>query len=600
MTDGILPNEKTEQQFHFPRRAPSRQQRYATFVLKATAIIAAAYWLLTGIGTEKGFPKEFTSSSTPSFGKVGAVATESAICSRIGTDILDRGGNAADAAIASTLCVGTVGMYHSGIGGGGFAVIRSPNGFYDSIDFRETAPQSASQDMFKEDPKASIFGDRASGVPGEIRGLQYIHEHYGSLPWNELVAPAARVARDGWTFGEDLDRCVNTALNSTEYDFFAKDPSWAMDFAPDGKRLRRGDHFSRRRYADTLDVIADRGPDAFYKGFIAERIVNATNSSITLEDLKEYSVRKLKTASVRYKDHMIFSSVAPSSGAILLSTLRVLDGFDNLFASGSIGLSTHRLVEALKFAFGQRARIGDPAFVPGLEEYQSWFLSDQVAKENRDKILDDRVLDLDAYNPDGFKLPESHGTSHISTTDHSGLSVSLTTTINLLFGSHVMDLDTGIIMNNVMNDFSIPGISNEYGYAPSSANFVHPGKRPLSSVTPVFVEDLNGNLQLVIGAAGGSRIITSTLQSIVNVLERGMTMAQALREPRLHDQLIPAETGFEAGYDAEVISALAERGHNVTLMPSTLSAVQGIICRPDGTFDAASEPRQKDSGAFTV
>ena len=328
--------------------------------------------------------------------------------------------------------------------------------------------------------------------------------------------------------------------------------------------------------------------------------MNATNSSITLRDLKEYSIRKWETPSIRYKDHMIFSSPAPTSGTILLSTLKILDGFDNMFTNGSVGLSTHRLVEALKFAFGQRARVGDPAFVPGMDKYQNWFLSDRVAKKNRDKILDDGILDLDAYNPDGLILPESHGTSHIVTTDHSGLSVSLTTTINLLFGSYKMDMNTGIIMNNVMNDFSIPGVSNEYGYAPSPANFVRAGKRPLSSATPVFVEDLNGNLQLVIGAAGGSRIITSTPQSIVNVLERGMTMTQALKEPRLHNQLIPAETGFEAGYDAGIISELAKRGHNLTLMPSTLSAVQGIIRRPDGAFDAASETRQKDSGAFAV
>ncbi|KAL6364166.1 hypothetical protein LRP88_02082 [Fusarium phalaenopsidis] len=544
------------------------------------------------------------SKTTPDvdLGRLGAVSTEISRCSRIGVDIMKKGGNAADAAIASTLCVGTVGMYHSGIGGGGFAVIRSSNGSYETIDFRETAPRGAYEDMFEGRVEASIKGELAVGVPGELRGLQYIHQQYGSLPWNVLVSPAVDVARHGFTVGADLERCINSTLleDPDDPDFFVSDPSWALDFAPDGKKVRMGDVMFRKRYADTLEHIAQHGADAFYGGPIADGIVRATNGSITLEDLAEYSMRRLETSNITYRGHRLFSTTAPSSGAIALSALKVVDGFDDFFAPGAVNLSTHHLVEAMKFAFAQRAKLGDPSFVPGLDTFQAEILSDAVAERNRNKILDNSTLDMADYNPDFRQVSKSHGTSHISTVDHTGLGISLTTTINLYFGSHVMVSETGIILNDVMNDFSIPGMPNEYGYAPSPENYVKPLKRPLSSTTPIFCEDLDGDLRLVIGAAGGSRIISSTIQTLLHVIDQKMTMAQALRHPRLHDQLIPVQTGFESDYDSGVVSFLAELGHNVTVMPSTLSAVQGIIRRPDGSFDAASEPRQKDSGAFSI
>lgn len=563
-----------------------------------------AIWSLFGQHSRLG--KVSISSES---GRLGAVSSESAICSRIGIEMLETGGNAADAAVATTLCVGTVGMYHSGIGGGGFAVIRSANGSYETIDFREAAPRSAFQDMFKNRTRDSIVGGRASGVPGELKGLQYIHDNYGLLPWRSVVAPAVQVAREGFVFGPDLERAINVALNGLPRDddedlgFLTRDASWALDFAPGGLRVRKGEVMIRKRYADTLETIGARGADTLYTGHMAQRIVDATNNSITLRDLREYSVRRLRTANITYKDHRIFSTVAPSSGAIALSVLKMVEGFNDFSLADEdrmLNQSTHRLVESFKFAFAQRAKMGDPAFVPGMDQYQDWILSEAVARANRDKISDHGVLDTGDYNPDGYQPPESHGTAHVVTADHTGLSVSLTSTVNLLFGSRTMDLETGIIMNNVMNDFSIPGVSNEYGYAPSPANFVRPGKRPLSSTTPVFVEHRNGTLQLVIGAAGGSRIISSTVQSILHLLHQNMTMTQALGQPRLHDQLIPTETGFEAGYDEKVISFLAARGHNVTLVPSTLSAVQGIVRRPDGVFDAASEPRQRNSGAFVI
>jgi gamma-glutamyltranspeptidase / glutathione hydrolase len=218
----------------------------------------------------------------------------------------------------------------------------------------------------------------------------------------------------------------------------------------------------------------------------------------------------------------------------------------------------------------------------------------------RSKISDHHTLNVSAYNPSGLESHSAHGTSHISTADHSGLAVTMTSTINLLFGSQVMAPSSGIIMNNEMNDFSIPGFSNAFGYVPSPANFIRPGKRPLSSITPTIVEHGNGTLYFVTGAAGGSRIITSTLLSIINVLDFNMTAPSALKAPRLHDQLLPNHVAFEWSYDNGTVDFMRGRGHNVSWVGPGESSVQSIRVLGNGTFEAAGEPRQMSSGGFAV
>lgn len=445
----------------------------------------------------------------------------------------------------------------------------------------------------------------SSGVPGELRGLEYIHQKYGSMPWKSLVEPAVNVARYGFRVTEDLERCMQTALseNPDDVDFFTHDPSWSMDFAPNGTRLKVGDIMYRKRYADTLELIAVHGADIVYRGAIAESLlqtVRANNGTLTLEDLQQYSVRRLPTSNITYHGYRLFSTTAPSSGAVALSTLKIVEGYDKFFDLDTLNISSHRLVEAMKFAYGQRARLGDPYFVPGLDQYQEEMLNETTASLNMAKISDQHTLNMSMYNPEGYEPSASHGTSHLASTDKSGLSVSLTTTVNLLFGSRLMVPETGIILNDVMNDFSIPGTSNEFGYAPSPANFIRPLKRALSSTAPVFVETADGTLCTVLGAAGGSRIISSMVQNLVHILHQNMSMADALAQPRFHHQLIPDELGLEPEYDEEVISFLEQRGHNATWMPTTLSAAQGIIRLPNGTFDAAGEPRQSNSAGYSV
>ncbi|KAL3475211.1 gamma-glutamyltranspeptidase [Aspergillus californicus] len=535
-------------------------------------------------------------------GKRGAVASESSICSRHGTDIVMTGGNAADAMVATMLCVGVIGMYHSGIGGGGFMLVKSPEGSFEYIDFRETAPAAAYEEMFNNNTKAATSGGLASGVPGELRGLEYLHAKYGSLPWSVVVQPAINTARDGFPVGPDLVRYMESAVGDDE-DFLVNDPSWAVDFAPNGTRVKLGDTITRKRYADTLETIATQGPGAFYSGPIAETMIKAlqtANGSMTLDDLQNYTVAVRDVAQIDYRGYRITSTTAPSSGAVALNMLKVLDTYGPLFASDNVNLSTHRMDEAMRFGYGLRTVLGDPSFVVGMTEYEQGMLKKQTIDDIRGKISDIRTHNVSAYDPAGIESLETPGTSHIATIDHSGLSVSAITTINLLFGSKVVVPETGIIMNNEMDDFSIPGSSNSFGYVPSESNFIRPGKRPLSSCTPAIVTHPNGTTFFVAGSAGGSRIITATVQNIIHAIDQGLSAAEVLAQPRLHDQLIPNYVSFEYAYDNATVASMKARGHNVTWMAPGTSTAQAIRVLSNGTFDAAGEPRQLDSGGFAV
>ncbi|KAI1077704.1 gamma-glutamyltranspeptidase [Whalleya microplaca] len=532
--------------------------------------------------------------------KLGAVASESSVCSKIGTDLLLAGGNAADALVGTVFCIGVIGMYHSGVGGGGFMLVRGSDGKYEFIDFRETAPAAAFEDMYTNNTDASIYGGLASGVPGEIRGLEYLHKNYGKLPWAAVVTPAVKVARYGFRVTEDLVKYMDSVSPNN---FLTDDPTWAIDFAPKGYRVKLNETITRKRYADTLEVIAKEGPDAFYTGAIANATIaalTAKNGTMNLDDLKNYTVAIRKPSEIKYRDYKLTSCSAPSGGVVALSTLKIVDGYDGFGDPAAINLTTHRLDEAIRFAYGQRANLGDPSFVDGLDKYQEQMLSDATAAEVRSKISDFKTQNVSWYDPAGLESLETPGTSHIVTADKSGLAISLTTTVNLLFGSRVMVPETGVIMNDEMNDFSIPGSSNAFGYIPSPANFVRPGKRPLSSISPTIVETPDGKLYFVIGSAGGSRIITATIQNIHHVLDQEMTTLEALAEPRLHDQLSPNQVSFEYAYDNSTVAYMKALGHNVTWIGPGQSTAQGLRLLPNGTFEAAGEPRQLNSGGFAV
>lgn len=309
---------------------------------------------------------------------------------------------------------------------------------------------------------------------------------------------AIDTARYGWTVNQDLVRYIqsaNASDSAVSPNFFVDDPNWALDFAPNGTILGLGDTITRKRYANTLETIAEEGPDSFYSGPIAETMIVALqqqNGTMTLDDLQNYKVAIRPTSNITYRDYRVFSCSAPSSGTVALSVLNTLQGYSDLFADGTTNLSTHRLDEAIRFGYGERTNLGDPSFVGNISEYEALMLSARSAAEIRGKISDTRTLNVSAYDPSGIESLETPGTSHVVTADADGMAITLTTTVNLLFGSQLLVPETGIIMNNEMNDFSIPGTSNAFGFVPSPSNYILPGKRPLSSISPAIAEFPNG------------------------------------------------------------------------------------------------------------
>ncbi|KAF3937753.1 Gamma-glutamyltranspeptidase [Dactylella cylindrospora] len=514
---------------------------------------------------------------------------------------MKKGGNAADAMVGTVICVGTVGMYHSGIGGGGFMLIRSPKGEYEYVDFREMAPAASWEKMFVNRTHLSMWGGMASGVPGELRGLEYLHKKYGKLKWKDTIKPSIKLARKGFRVNKDHVAYFRAGHAMAGRNFLTEDATWALDFAPNGTLVGEGDIMYRKRFADTLEIIANEGADAFYEGTLARLTINALNRTggiMTLQDLKDYRVAIRKPAHIKYRGYKIYSTSAPSSGAVTQAVLKIIEGYPGMGNPALRHESTHLLVEAMRFGYAMRAELGDPSHVEGMDSYQASMISEATAAEVRSKISYHRTLDVADYNPKGLESLDTPGTAQMSAADKSGLAISLTTTINLLFGSTVMVPETGVIMNDEMNDFSIPGSSNAFGYIPSPSNFIRPFKRPLSSTTPTIIEDKKGRLYFIVGASGGSRIISSTIQNIWNVLDQGDNVVQALSRPRFHDQLTPNVCNMEYAYDNGTAAYLASLGHNVARIAPGSSAAQAIRITVNGTFEAAGEPRQHNSGGY--
>ncbi|KAG0651421.1 Gamma-glutamyltranspeptidase [Hyphodiscus hymeniophilus] len=544
--------------------------------------------------------------------ELGAVATESSICSNIGIGILREGGNAADALIAQQFCVGVIGMQHSGVGGGGFMLVRSSNGSYEFIDFREMAPAAAFETMYSpplSNANYSLYGGLASGVPGELRGLEHLHKNYATMPWKHLMQPAIKVARYGFNVTEDLVRYMASATAGT-YDFLTYDETWALDFAPNGARLGLGDLLTRKRYANTLESIAEYGPDAFYTGAIANATITAlqkSNGTMTLSDLANYTVEIRQTSNITYRGFKMHSGSAPSSGAVVMSIMKIVEGYD-MSSPSQLNFSTHYMDEAMRFAYGQRTELGDPTFSPNLTDYQIRMYSEKTAEEVRSKIEEFHTLNASAYDPDGYGILTDSGTSAGVASDRSGLTIAITSTVNTLFGSQLMVPETGVIMNNEMNDFSIPNTTNAFGYIPTEANFIRPFKRPLSSISPSIVEFPNGTVYISHASAGGSRIITEVAQHLWHVIDQNMTSAQSLAQPRMHDQLSPNLVYLEygspfqhvEGYNNETAAFLTSIGANVTFVAPGSTTAQALRRLGNGTFEAAGDPRQLNSAGYAI
>lgn len=544
----------------------------------------------------------------PASGKSGVVTTEVDVCSNVGAETLLKGGSAADAVIAASLCVGSIAAFHSGIGGGGHVLVHAPDGSITHIDARETAPAAAYEDMFTDaGPGSSTLGGLAVGVPGELRAWQDLHKRHGKLSWHELFKPAIDLNFNGFKVPNQLATAIADNEKYVCKGFFAE------TYCPNGTIAVEGQTITRPRYAKTLAAIAKQGPDAFYTGKIANRTIKAirdANGTMVAKDLADYKIIERKPVSVKLGNFSLYATSAPSSGAVILSALQTIAQFPD-YKQANVNVSTHRLIEATKFAYGERANYGDPAFVANVSSLQSQYLKKSRAVVKKNKINDTHVLSADAYDPSRLNVLTDAGTSQLAAWDKSGLAITLTTTINTFFGSKVMTAD-GIILNNEMDDFSSPKQTNSYGYVPTPANFIRPGKRPLSSIGALIALDKDGDVKLITGSAGGSRIVTAIIQNTYHVLVDGLDIQEALRQPRWHDQLSPNSTtlewngepeGFPAakavgvkafrGFSNATAEYLRECGHNISFVAPGSSTAGGIqYFKNNQTFFGGAEVRQ--------
>jgi len=525
--------------------------------------------------------------------KHGAVASDMEKCSQMGVEILKKGGFAADAAVTTCLCIGTVDtMYSSGIGGGAFITTKLANetGAL-SIDAREMAPGAAYRDMFKGREIASKYGGLAVAIPGELRGLYTLYKSHGSgnLSWSELVSPVAELARSGWNATQLLPGALSSQTEALK--LYRKD--WNFVYNKDGSLKKAGDFVSRPELADTFDMIAKNGSDAIFydpKGpiapFLAEK-VRQYGGILTAEDFARYKVvvePALQFHGFSDRNLTIYSPAGSSSGVALLAAIEVFNGLKNdCDQTDFTPVATQRLVESMKWLASVRTHLGDigvynmnkTAREDHTYRYQQ-FLKPEWAEHTRKKIHDDRTLDSwKEYQP-AYQPNESHGTSSLSVVDQWGNAVSITTTVNLLFGSMVHDPVTGVIMNDEMDDFSVPTTKNAFELRPSIFNYIEPYKRPLSSCSQSLVVDpKTGKIDMLIGAAGGSRIPTAIFQTLVRTYFYGMDILKALAFPRLHHQLIPEILYIESPSNSTLENAMLNRGHKVEIV-GHLTAMNAI------------------------
>jgi len=516
----------------------------------------------------------------------GMVAAQERRAAQIGVEILDRGGNAVDAAVAVGFALAVTYPRAGNIGGGGFMVIHLAKGNKDiAIDYRETAPAAATRTMFLDaqgnpDPRKSRDSGLAVGVPGTVAGLALAHKKYGSgkLTLAELLAPAIELADKGVRVTDDLADSLPRAAER-----LGRWPSSRSIFFLGAGPLGEGDRLIQSDLADTLGAVATDGPRAFYSGRIAARIAQAVRQAggiMTAGDLENYRAVERPVIRGSYRGHTIVSMPPPSSGGVaLVEMLNILEGYD-LAKRGRGADAFHDMIEAMKRAYADRAAyMGDPDSV---EMPLARLTSKRYAAALRAQIGDRATpsADIRAGRPAGG---EGRNTTHFSVIDRDGNAVSNTYTLNFSYGVGLIAAGTGVLLNNELDDFTAkPGTANAYGLVGFDANLPEPGKRPLSSMTPAIVLK-DGKPLLVTGSPGGSRIITAVLQVICNVIDFHMDVADAVSAPRLHHQWLPDKTFVEPGFDPAVLDALTARGH--TIVPTEPhTAANSIAVTPKGEF----------------
>jgi gamma-glutamyltranspeptidase/glutathione hydrolase len=523
----------------------------------------------------------------------GMVVAQERRAARIGVEILDRGGNAVDAAVAVGFAMAVTYPRAGNLGGGGFMVIHRANGENVAIDYRETAPAAATPTMFlgangEPDPAKSRDSALAIGVPGTVAGLALAREKYGSGKFSlaDLIAPAIALAQSGVRIEDDTADSLPAARER-----LARWPAAARLFLKNGgEPLESGDRLLQFDLADTLRLVAEKGPDGFYQGRIAKKLVAAIREAggiMTTDDLKNY--RALVRAPVRgsYRGYDVISMPPPSSGGVaLVEMLNILESYE--LGQLPNAQAQHLIIEAMKRAYADRAVfLGDPAFV---EVPVKGLTSKAYAAALRATITD-KATPASEIKPGNPKAHEGDNTTHFSVIDRDGNAVANTYTLNFSYGLGMVADGTGVLLNNELDDFAAKaGAANAYGLVQYEANLPGPGKRPLSSMSPtILLKD--GRPVLVTGSPGGSRIITAVLQIILNTLDFHMSIDKAVSAPRLHDQWLPDQVSVEPGFDPALLADLAARGHKIVPVRPGTSA-NSIAVTKDGIVGAA-DPRTR-------
>ncbi|ELT7555860.1 gamma-glutamyltransferase [Salmonella enterica] len=526
----------------------------------------------------------------------GMVASVDVMATQVGVDILKQGGNAVDAAVAVGYALAVTHPQAGNLGGGGFMLLRTKDGATTAIDFREMAPAGATRDMFLDeqgnpDSKKSLTSPLASGTPGTVAGLSLALEKYGSLPLNSVVRPAIKLAQEGFIVNDALADDLKTYGSEV----LPHHENSKATFWKDGEPLKKGDKLVQQDLANSLTMIAENGPDAFYKGDIARQIAQQMQQNgglITTDDLAAYQAVERTPVSGEYRGYQIFSMPPPSSGGIhIVQILNILENFDmNKYGFGSAD-AIQIMAEAEKYAYADRSEyLGDPDFVN--VPWQA-LTSKTYAKSIAGQIDINKAKPSSEIRPGKLAPYESDQTTHFSVVDKDGNAVAVTYTLNTTFGTGIVAGNTGILLNNQMDDFSAkPGVPNVYGLVGGEANAVGPKKRPLSSMSPTIVVK-DGKTWLVTGSPGGSRIITTVLQMVVNTIDFGMNVAEATNAPRFHHQWLPDELRVEKGFSPDTLKLLEQKGQKVALKEA-MGSTQSIMVGPDGELYGASDPRSVD------
>lgn len=561
-------------------------------------------------------PTAIAASREPVRARHGVVASTNEVASRVGVDVMKRGGNAVDAAIAVAFALAVTHPAAGNLGGGGFMMIRLKDGRTTAIDYREMAPAAASRNVYLDKngnvikgEGGSIEGYRAAGVPGTVRGMELALKKYGSgkLSWAQLIEPARRLAADGFTVTRTLSRSLRGKREVSQNGETVEEDSYYLATYPETKRIylnngkfyNEGDLFRQPDLAATFARLQRGGPNEFYQGQTARMIADDMqrhNGLITMEDMRGYVAKERTPLRGNYRGYEIISMPPPSSGgAVLIEMLNILEGYDLKKMDAASSDRYHVMTEAMRRAFADRAEyMGDTDFV---KVPIAGLIDKKYAAQLRSTINADHAStseQVKAGKPLGY---ESEETTHFTVVDADGNAVSNTYTLNNSYGSAVVAKGTGIIMNDEMDDFAAkPGTPNLYGLIQGERNAVAPRKRPLSAMTPTFVLRKDGSLWFTVGSPGGPTIINTVLDVITNVIDFNMNIQQAIDAPRIHHQWLPDELVYEPyGLSGDTQKALTSRGHKLVKRPRYLGDCEGIMIEEKtGIRLGATDPRRSD------